>query len=124
MKHRVLICGDREWTDETTIRVVILGLKDKWGKDLTIINGYAPGADLIAAKLSQSLGIDTECYPARWDAFGKRAGPMRNQQMLDSGVDEVWAFHDHITSSKGTKDMVQRASKAKVPVTVVRGWRP
>lgn len=48
---------------------------------------------------------------------GKAAGPIRNQHMLDGyHPDMVVFFHHDLSSSKGTKDMVERARKAGVPV--------
>jgi len=48
-----------------------------------------------------------------WDKIGKKAGPLRNQRMLDEGKpDLVVAF----SGSGGTKDMVRRAVKAGVSV--------
>ena len=56
-------------------------------------------------------------FPAQWDKYGKSAGVIRNQQMLDEGKpDTVVYFHDNIERSKGTKDMVSRAKKAGLPV--------
>jgi hypothetical protein len=47
--------------------------------------------------------------------------PKRNQKMLDDGKPTfVLAFHDDIDESKGTKDMVTRATKAKVQFKVVK----
>lgn len=64
---------------------------------------------------------------ADWEKYGKRAGPIRNQAMLDylvlgreSGQTVgVVAFHDGLEASKGTKDMVTRATKAGVPVKLI-----
>lgn len=85
-----------------------------------IIEGEAAGADSIARDVAESLGIPVEKYPANWTAHGLAAGPIRNRQMLTEGKpDAVLAFHDDIEASKGTKDMVQAAMLADLPVTVV-----
>ena len=61
-------------------------------------------------------GVSREPYeipPGEWDEIGKKAGPLRNQRMLDEGKpDLVVAF----PGSGGTKDMVRRAVKAGVSV--------
>jgi UDP-N-acetylmuramoylalanine-D-glutamate ligase len=54
-------------------------------------------------------------YPAKWDLHGKSAGPIRNQQMLDTGVDLVIAF----PGGKGTAHMVSIAKKAGVKVVEI-----
>lgn len=59
--------------------------------------------------------------PAKWKQYGKAAGTIRNQQMLDEhpDIEVVYAFHDDLPKSKGTKDMCQRADKAGKIVFVV-----
>lgn len=86
---------------------------------LVIIQGGARGADLIARDRCAYHDIKFQTFPAEWDRYGKAAGPIRNQQMLDEGKpDCVIAFHDDIENSRGTKDMVERARKAGLTVHV------
>jgi hypothetical protein len=90
-----------------------------------VMEGGAKGADAAARAwacrpFSPGVLIEHFPFPADWDKYGKAAGPIRNQQMLDEGhPDMVIAFHDDLTNSKGTKDMVKRAKKAGVPVYLV-----
>lgn len=64
--------------------------------------------------------MNVEKYPADWEKYGKVAGPIRNQQMLDEGKpDVVYAFTDDLSNSRGTADMCRRANKAGVPVYVI-----
>jgi hypothetical protein len=108
---RVLVCGGREYDD--------------WGKVLwalapydapghtTIIQGGAKGADFLARVWAKWNGVSCEEYPADWKTYGKAAGSIRNQQMLDEGKpDLVIAF----PGGTGTADMVSRAKKAGVEV--------
>lgn len=67
--------------------------------------------------------IDIEVYPADWDRHrpaGRRknpAGMIRNKRMLDDGrPDRCVYFHDNLDGSQGTRDMVRKCLKAKVPV--------
>lgn len=109
---RILICGGREWKDYRGIHTAI----EVW-KPYIIISGAARGADTIAEELAYSLDIDAEIYPAQWNTFGRAAGPIRNSQMLLEGKpDLVLAFHDDLENSKGTKNMVNQAKKAGLPV--------
>lgn len=113
---RVLICGDRNWANRDAIWDAIL----KYCKPGdTIIHGAARGADSIAGEIGNMMAskLTVLPFPADWAQYGKAAGPIRNQQMLIEGKpDEVWAFHDDLPNSKGTKDMVTRAEKAGVRV--------
>lgn len=120
---RVLICGDRNWTDVGMIRSVLLALSYRIAVEgngpLVIIEGEAKGADRIAREQAEYHGIAVERYPADWKRYGRGAGPIRNQQMLDEGKpDLVIAFHDNLDHSKGTRDMVERARKTRIPVCV------
>jgi hypothetical protein len=64
------------------------------------------------------LGLRVEEYPAQWHRYGQAAGPIRNQEMLKTGIHLVLAFHPNLSESKGTKDMVTRAASAGVPVHI------
>jgi hypothetical protein len=89
-------------------------------EDITVISGGAKGADSLAVRAAKHLGFVFREYYADWYRFGKAAGPLRNQRMLDlEDPDLVVAFHEDIDSSKGTKDMVRRALNRGVEVAIV-----
>jgi hypothetical protein len=82
-----------------------------------VIEGEAKGADEMARDVANALHIPVEAYPAEWETYGRAAGPIRNQQMLDNGApDLVVYFAVNLETSVGTRDMVRRAEKARVPV--------
>ena len=113
---RVLICGDRDWTDKESIRSNLSSLQDVE----VVIEGEARGADSLGREVAEELDIPVIKFPAQWDRFGKAAGYLRNTHMLRYGQpDIVLAFHDNLEESKGTKDMVLQAQKAGVPVRII-----
>lgn len=146
---RVLICGDRDWprTHEGPIAALVSGVYAAYGPEVTLIQGGARGVDAIAKRYADLLAdedarVTSLTFPAAWDvhdreghskvpcrcpngqATCKAAGPRRNQQMLDEGQPQVvFAFHDYIENSRGTRDMVQRADQADVPCYVVARYR-
>ena len=81
----------------------------------TVVHGGARGADTLAGLVAKRLKLGVEVYQADWKTYGKAAGAIRNQQMLESGVDAVLAF----PGGKGTADMVRRARKVGVEVLEV-----
>lgn len=84
----------------------------------TIIEGGARGADAAAADFAAVEWLTLEEYPADWDKYGKRAGYIRNAEMLKKGKpDVVVAF----PGGSGTEMMVKLAEKAGVEVIKV-GW--
>lgn len=113
---RVLFFGDREW-DEPLKVFEELQRYDP-GLD-TIVHGAARGADYQAGYLAEAMGFEVEEHPADWVRYGRSAGVMRNQEMLDSGIDEAVGFHHDIESSKGTADMKRRLDKAGVSNRIV-----
>jgi YspA, cpYpsA-related SLOG family len=103
---KILVCGSRHYSDYFNIYNVIKA----FGADLTIISGACRGADKLAVEVAKKLGLNFREYPANWSLYGKKAGVIRNQQMIDlESPDLVIAFHTDIESSKGTKDMIGRA---------------
>jgi hypothetical protein len=119
---RVLVCGDRNWEDVGTLRRVL----EVFPPTTTIIiHGDARGADRMAGELwfdrvmkavgsPEQARAAVERYPANWRKHGRAAGPLRNQAMLDTGVDLVIAFHNDLSRSKGTADMIRRAIRAGI----------
>ena len=118
---RVIVTGSRVFDDYRMIEQALLALEanldPKWDwADITLIHGGAAGADSMAAQVARELGWKVEAHPADWDQYGKRAGYLRNQEMLDAGADMVVAFP--IGESKGTRMMIDLATKAGIPVEV------
>jgi hypothetical protein len=111
----LLICGDRNWKDYDLILMMLRTLP----RDTKVIHGGCRGADRMAGQAAKYLGMKVKVFPALWMLQGKAAGPLRNQRMLDKGKPGmVWAFHNHIERSKGTKDMVERAKEAGITVVI------
>lgn len=120
-EKRLLICGDRNWIDKDKIRECIETIDPD-----VIIEGEARGADKMAREVALEtnyvLGNTLLSFPADWDKHHKSAGPIRNQQMLTEGQPTiVYAFHSNINESKGTKDMIKRSLKAKLPTFLSSG---
>jgi hypothetical protein len=112
---RLLICGDRNWTDGNMIASVLRELSPD-----VVIEGEARGADSLARIEAEKLGIQVLKFPADWNKYHRAAGPIRNAQMLKEGSpDMVVAFHDDLKSSKGTRNMVEISRKAGIPVRVI-----
>lgn len=83
--------------------------------DPIIVHGAARGADTLGGNWATARGLTVEAYPADWIAEPRAAGPIRNQQMLDTGIDFGIAFYDRpFWASAGTSDMVRKLTKAGV----------
>ena len=113
---RILVCGDRNWRN---VELVFKVLNEYWPS--VVIMGGARGADAIAGRWALEHEMKLEVFPAEWSIYGRGAGPVRNQRMLDEGrPDMVLAFHNDLKNSKGTRDMVNRSHRVGLPVRIVR----
>ena len=117
-EYRILVTGSRDWVDPSVIArsLASLALEAAYlDKEPVVVHGDCPtGADAMAQAICEAVGIRTERHPADWNKHGKAAGPIRNQEMVDSGVDICYAFSNG--GSRGTKDCKARASAAGVEV--------
>lgn len=112
MGQTVLVCGGRDYANRGYLFSVLdrAHVANEIG---CVIHGDAKGADRLAGEWAEMRGIEVEKYPALWDVHGRRAGPIRNQLMLDDAKpDLVIAF----LGGAGTSDMVCRAKAAGIPV--------
>lgn len=121
MQEGLLVTGARDWSDA---RLVEETLRPYSGRDIVLIHGDCVGLDRIAANSGEKLGFRIEPHPADWRQYGRGAGPVRNKAMVDRllkfKVRHMFAFHDNIELSKGTKNCVQQARKAGVCPVIVQ----
>jgi hypothetical protein len=114
---RVLVCGSRGWESVWQVRMVYSEL-DKL-KPTEIISGGARGADRVAEVWAKTNSVPITVFTPNWEKYGRRAGILRNNQMLDTNPDLVLAFWDG--QSKGTKHTIDEAHRRKMKVEVIRG---
>src|SRR5882724_9348495 len=105
-----LVTGDRWWWDYQLILATIRYWHNATPITL-LVHGACRGADLMADRAADYMDIPRDPNPADWERHGLGAGPQRNRAMLleHPGIELVIAFHDHIWTSRGTRDMVSVA---------------
>lgn len=117
VEKKVLVCGDRNYTNYPFVKSVLDTLD---GTFRTLVEGGASGADTLAGEWAKSQSTCRNwklvVYPADWKTHGKKAGPIRNLQMIEEKPKLVIAFHDNLDRSKGTKSMIEIAHKHDVLV--------
>ena len=110
---KVLVCGSRNFKDKELMEDVL-----KQWDICEIIEGEARGADTLAREYAERHGLDVLPFPAKWNEYGKAAGPIRNAQMLTEGKpDLVIAFRG--PNSRGTQNMIEQARKAGIETKVI-----
>lgn len=70
---------------------------------ICILSGNARGADQLGERYAQEKGYKLLLFPANWQLYGKRAGYIRNLQMVKQ-ANALVAFWDG--QSKGTKHAI------------------
>jgi hypothetical protein len=116
---RVLVCGGRNFTNRALLEAELERLH-RAHIFTVLIEGDARGADRMAGAWAEARGIAHEVFKADWDGLGSKAGPIRNQQMLDEGrPDLVVAF----PGRSGTDHMKRIARAAGIDVVEVEQMR-
>ena len=108
---RVIVCGGRNYQNYERVCEVLDGydIRHLW-------HGNASGADKLAGAWgARKPGVSVHAVAAEWGKYGRKAGPIRNQVMLDRSPDLVIAF----PGGSGTADMVRRSMAAGVDVLQV-----
>lgn len=108
---RVIVTGGRDFADRNSLFTCLNSLKT-----ITMLrHGCAHGADTLADEYARLHNVPVDRHPASWDRYGRFAGPLRNQQMLEAGVDLLVACK----GGRGTMDMLSRARSARIPIVKV-----
>jgi hypothetical protein len=127
---RILVTGSRDWRDPKAIHdgifdyLVTMQYQITGPWDVTIMQGGQVsedketgekwGADYFADQVALWVGFHRDPVPADWKRFGKRAGGLRNQVMVNKGAHVCLAFP--LGRSPGTRDCMRRAALAGIPV--------
>jgi hypothetical protein len=114
-EFRVLVCGGRDYADRDAA-FAALDRADRKRRITVVIHGSYRSADTLADEWGKRRMREVLPFPADWDRLGPRAGPVRNQRMLDEGRPHAVIA---LPGGGGTADMVRRASAAALPV-----WEP
>ncbi len=109
---RVLVCGGRDYGNWGYLYATLNDIDSIYGIT-EIIHGGATGADKLAGRYAELTTKACKVFSADWNKHGKKAGYLRNKQMLEEGQpDLVVAF----PGGKGTQNMIDIAKKAGVEV--------
>jgi len=111
----IVISGSRNWSGED-LYLKIRSLLLQMPPETTLIHGGCRGVDMTADRAAREIGMPVKVFPAEWERYGLKAGPIRNAQMLDQNPDIVYVFHPNLGESKGTLDMIKQAKSRGIPV--------
>lgn len=135
---RLIIAGTRTFTPSQPENAAALMEKidqevlkrlNATGTDISahveLASGKAAGADKFGEAWAVSRKVAVRDFPAKWQTLGRRAGPIRNQEMADwagsasasASGGLLIAIWDYI--SPGTNDMINKAKLAGLDVVVL-----
>lgn len=112
--RRVLFSGSRSFNEIDKILEVFSKLK--WN-DIIVHGGCPNGLDWHANNVAKENEFQTEVHKAEWDRYGRIAGFVRNQYMIDTRPDFAYFFWDG--ASKGTEHCLERCLVAGIPHEVI-----
>jgi hypothetical protein len=115
--------GDRRRSCNALVERIVLRLLKRYGRDILIVNGGAPGVEWAFLQACRELGVNVEVHTADWRTLGNIAGPARNREMVQAGADLCMAFHRTLETSKGTKDCVRQSLAAGIPAYLIADER-
>jgi len=113
--HRIIVAGSRDFEDRAFAFPRIAHMLSKVPNGFEIISGGARGADTIGEEWAKSQLAACVRFPAQWDAYGKRAGHIRNA-LMGWYATHLIAFWDGV--SPGTKGMIEFAKDNGLQVKV------
>lgn len=115
---KIIVCGTRTFNYYLLLKRTLDKLTAKL-KRITIITGAAKGADALAERWARENWRVVIRFHADWQKHGKKAGPIRNQEMIEymNGKGACIGFWDG--KSAGTKDILERAKKNDLRVKII-----
>jgi hypothetical protein len=111
---RLVVTGGRDFEEEAMVWDALDYIHDT-RVIACLIAGRARGADTLAEHWALSRGVPVIAKPADWKQHGRRAGPLRNIEMLNENPDACIAF----PGGSGTTHMIRICEQAGKPV-----WEP
>lgn len=116
---KIIVAGSRDFTDEYAVHEAFFDALNEFnikdGNEIEIVSGGAKGVDRLGEDLASAYGFKLKIFPADWDKYGRRAGPLRNIQMGDY-ADILVAIRKN--NSRGTTHMINYMLELGKPVFV------
>ena len=113
---KLAIVGSRNFTDYSVVEKAVDEYIQLIGQPSLIISGGAKGVDTLAEQYAEAHKISKLIFQANWAKYGKRAGPIRNKEIVNECT-HVIAFV--ATDSVGTKDTITQAKLLGREVKVI-----
>lgn len=113
---KLAIIGSREFNN---YELLCKTLDEYKSRVSLVVSGGAKGADILGEKWANENNIPTLIFIPDWDKFGKRAGFIRNEDIIKN-CDGCVAFWNGISS--GTKNSLSLCKKYNKPYKIIQTW--
>ena len=121
VKTRMIVCGGRNFDQYEYLEFVLDYIIRENGiekDDLEIISGHCQGADQYGEDYAKYSEIKCKVFPTQREKYGRKAGPIRNSQMIGYTAESenpiVVAFISSRT--RGTLDTIDKARRKGIKV--------
>lgn len=125
--YKIIINGSRDFYNYTYLRLILKDyiMTNQINPELIeIISGGAKGADTLAIKFAKEYNLNYKVMNADWNKYGKRAGILRNAEMLTYAISNPNDIAILISfwngTSKGTKHMIDISNDKGIIVKVIK----
>lgn len=122
--YKILVCGGRHFESYGLLKVVLGKLIEKFHINIStseIVSGHCQGADMLGEKYAEEYGVSVKRFPADWGKYKRKAGPIRNKQMIDyiSGFENKLVVAFTTADTVGTRNTINLAQKNHIPVVEI-----
>ncbi len=111
---KLAIIGSRTFNNYGLLQETLEQYKSKI---TLVVSGAAKGADSLSERWAIKNNIKTLIFPADWEKYGKRAGFIRNEDIIKN-CDCVITFWDNV--SKGTAHSLSLCEKYNIPYKIIK----
>lgn len=116
-EFKLIVAGSRNFLNYVSAKEILTSvLSNKKLENVCIVSGGARGADKLGEVFASENKCNLKIFPANWDKYGKKAGYLRNREMIEF-ADATILFWDR--ESRGTKSMLMLTLDYNKPLFVV-----
>lgn len=84
---------------------------EEFNNDTTIVSGGAKGADSLAEEIADKFELKKIIIKPQWNVFGKKAGMVRNEEIVDTSDIIVALWNGKSRGTKNTISLARRKNK-------------
>lgn len=111
---KTIIAGSREIED---YNILLKTLKDADFNITEVVSGGCRGPDKLGERWAKENGIPIKHFYAQWKKYGKRAGPIRNLEMVEYADAAIFLWDGR---SRGTANCIDSACRNSLHVFIYK----